>query len=911
VANLTQTAQGDLTSFIAGKIFERVKESLDDREIPKGSPEVEKAAKELEVKQEVDTDSVPVVDQKLRNQVNKLFGTRLEVKLVQLEGRVEKTNAAIKTIGAGITDTQELIVNQNQILEDKFDKILDAIGTAKEIKDKNVAKLKADKESADITDQNKMFDSEALAESLSNNYSSGTGLLGFLLRRTLGRAGTKLLTKASRKFIPRRIRARGRLAGTAFDTVKRTFSTGRALTGARGVAARILGRQRVGLKVGQRLAQKLTPNLGKIGTKKLIAKGGAKVASKKIPVLGAVAGGIFAIERALKGDYEGAGLEILSGLSGALPGVGTATSFGVDAYIIRRDVERELRKEHTGSYAAGTGRTKKGAATLHGTEMILGKKDINDISLGFKNAIGLIGTVLTSVSLDVASAAGAESLVRSQMIEDGLGNFDRAPAYVSSIGRVNTANLDVKAIDKVSEFRLPTFSKPENKTEETEEKGKKKFNLFNPFTWFNRGGSGSNVNLDNESLIDASKEPGVDFTPDGPDNRALFDGQVVQIGYQYDAKRQRGYGNFVVVRSIDPNNGMMFDSLYAHIPKNAIYVKKNDMIKVGDKLGRMGTDNDDPTDIGSINGTHMSVDFFKPDSYVAYPYWRTHIVPLVDTKFRKPKLKKKTNNPNLKATSMEMLGKYEGVKLNAYQDSIGIWTIGYGATRIRDKVTGNMRNVRPGDSLTKQEALALKDKDYQRHYDIAERELNAQGLSLTDLPVNVAAPLISAVFNYGSLSGVHDGSKSKWMIRGKEVTFPNSLPVMIKNAYKSGDYSKISDLLRFNLSQDQDGLNENRRKSEASIIESGTDSNKFYNLHDLNLLGDQSFLPSKNRSLLTAKMDSDSKDIEALFDKVESAGQPIILLNTQIIANASKTPVISRSNKTIDWKDQYRIASLG
>ena len=58
-------------------------------------------------------------------------------------------------------------------------------------------------------------------------------------------------------------------------------------------------------------------------------------------------------------------------------------------------------------------------------------------------------------------------------------------------------------------------------------------------------------------------------------------------------------------------------------------------------------------------------------------------------------------------------------------------------------------------------------------------------------------------------------------------------------------------------------------------------------------------------------MDSDSKDIEALFDKVESAGQPIILLNTQMIANASKTPVISRSNRTIDWKDQYRIASLG
>ena len=49
----------------------------------------------------------------------------------------------------------------------------------------------------------------------------------------------------------------------------------------------------------------------------------------------------------------------------------------------------------------------------------------------------------------------------------------------------------------------------------------------------------------------------------------------------------------------------------------------------------------------------------------------------------------------------------------------------------------------------------MKDVDYQRHYDIAERELNAQGLSLRDLPVHVAAPLISFAFNYGSLRGAH------------------------------------------------------------------------------------------------------------------------------------------------------------
>ncbi len=36
--------------------------------------------------------------------------------------------------------------------------------------------------------------------------------------------------------------------------------------------------------------------------------------------------------------------------------------------------------------------------------------------------------------------------------------------------------------------------------------------------------------------IDASGESGVDFTPDGPDNRAVFDGYVSDIGHQYNPK---------------------------------------------------------------------------------------------------------------------------------------------------------------------------------------------------------------------------------------------------------------------------------------------------------------------------------------------------------------------------------------
>lgn len=904
MANLTKTASGDLSSFIAGKVFDRVKEMMDDRKERESDPRVKKAAKNLEEKQVLDPESIPVVDDRLRQQVSKLFGSKIESRLFNLEASVDRTNAAITTIAAGIGDTQELIVNQNQILEDKFDKLLDVLGTNKDVEKKNLEKLKAENESQEIFDQRKMFGSQALLEAVAvSSYLSGS-LLGFLVRRSLATAGKKLLRRTSRRFIPKNLRARGRLLRSVVDGSRRQISKTLGKKSADKVFKSIIKKEFAEKTVRGTLKRSIGTSIGeKIGT-----KGIAKVAGKKVPVVGAFVGAVFAIERLLRGDGEGAALELASGLASILPFIGTGSSFAIDAYLIRRDIEKEFTKE---GFASGTGSTSKGPATLHGKELILGRKDMDDISMGFKNAIMGIGTVLTSVSLDVASAAGAEPEVRSLMVSEGLNNFNSSPfQYNADIGKVKTKNLDIQAIDKIASngLRLP-FLSTENDNDNDDDKSKKG-KWFKPWTWGRGGGSGSSITSNNESLIDASGEPGVDFTPTGTDNRALFDGQVVEIGYQFNPDKQRGYGNYIVVRSEDPKNGEQFDALYAHIPKNAIYVNEGDQVKVGDKLGRMGTENDDITDIGSIDGTHMSVDFLKPNSAEAYPFWRTNIVPLVDTKFSKAKLKTKKVNPDLKTASMEMLAAYEYMKLNAYDDGTGVWTIGFGATRIRDKQTGEMRDVREGDTITEKEAYAIKDVDYQRHYDIAEKELNAQGLSLKDLPVHVAAPLISLAFNYGSLYGAHKGSTSKWTIRGKEVTFPNSLPVMIKNAHKTGDYSKIADLLNFNLSQDQDALNTNRRQSEAAIIKSGTDDDNFYDLHNLDLLGNQSFSPSLRNNLLVQKMGDDSQNMENIFDKVNSAGTPIYVLNTNVVSTQSSKTLITRSVIDTNWKEQYRIASL-
>lgn len=68
-------------------------------------------------------------------------------------------------------------------------------------------------------------------------------------------------------------------------------------------------------------------------------KAGWKSAAKKVPLLGLFAGGAFAAERAMDGDFVGAGMELASGLAGAVPGVGTAASLGIDGALLARDLQ--------------------------------------------------------------------------------------------------------------------------------------------------------------------------------------------------------------------------------------------------------------------------------------------------------------------------------------------------------------------------------------------------------------------------------------------------------------------------------------------------------------------------------------------------------------------------------------------
>lgn len=81
--------------------------------------------------------------------------------------------------------------------------------------------------------------------------------------------------------------------------------------------------------------------LGKLGGKevgKVAAKGLGKSLLKKIPGISILAGLGFGAQRALGGDFLGAGGELLSGVLGTVPGLGTAASLGIDGMLAARDM---------------------------------------------------------------------------------------------------------------------------------------------------------------------------------------------------------------------------------------------------------------------------------------------------------------------------------------------------------------------------------------------------------------------------------------------------------------------------------------------------------------------------------------------------------------------------------------------
>lgn len=82
---------------------------------------------------------------------------------------------------------------------------------------------------------------------------------------------------------------------------------------------------------------------------------------------------------------------------------------------------------------------------------------------------------------------------------------------------------------------------------------------------------------------------------------------------------------------------------------------------------------------------------------------------------------------------IEFIKAHEGLRLKAYQDAAGVWTIGYGHTY----------NVKMGDRITEEQAERLLISDLI----VAETEINRYGFDLTQ---NQFDALVSFVYNVGA-----------------------------------------------------------------------------------------------------------------------------------------------------------------
>ena len=761
MASFTSTYSGDLSEFIAGKIWARVKKSIDDKKIDEtnADPIVKDAAKKL--RNDNDQDGVIVKDKNLRDQVIKIFGLDLDAKIVRTEGKVDKATAHVAAIASGVADTQKLIINHNEVLERKFDEILGVLRDQNELKEEELEAEKVAKEEDDLEKTKQSGVGRRFAKMMGYPSSWGTFLTKLLFSRVKRRLG--MFLDPLRRRIWRRVPI---LSGSRAQRVLRIFGRIKGL-GPRNILSSAIKRLivanltraavassiRVGIRQGfglgtrayragafdigtnrnlwkyvrddaipveaisdildksiiksrkdrafkniniddaltmNRFGAPLSESIAKgsgddvieyllkqsgqevavRGASKVGARATTKATTGKIPLVGMILSTGFAAERFAKGDISGGILELISGLATTIPGKGTAISYAIDAALIAGDIQKEVQKDqirqqllreiqNANGYETGGVLGKGGISNLHGLEYKSTSKDKSAVASSFTDMMdGFIATLgggLIGWTSGVGMSGVGQRLLKSEGVE-GV-QFASLP-YSTTVGGEPTL-ATYSSESGVFGSRDSIYSKriALNLPEEKEEDRGRNRGEGGPggWTWPRNtlmAQHSSEVPHSHPIVrVDASGEPGVDFTPDGPDNRAVFDGVVSDIGHQYnpnvtggDGRQGAGYGHYIGITSVDPKTGEKFEGLYAHFPEGELDGwQVGDTVKYGDILGRMATSEEyaNPETrkhVGSGTGPHTSLDWVVPGTSKPYPHWRS-LVDRVDPSFR-PKAKK-------------------------------------------------------------------------------------------------------------------------------------------------------------------------------------------------------------------------------------------------------------------------------
>jgi hypothetical protein len=257
------------------------------------------------------------------------------------------------------------------------------------------------------------------------------------------------------------------IAGVA-DMADTALDVGRT---AKNIGKRGIGRglTRAGAAVGGRKGAKAASKLGGIGSKffgkaagkgvakaagKGVAKGIGKSLVKKIPIVGALAGIGFGVQRAMSGDWLGAAGEVASGLAATVPGAGTAVSAGIDAALIGKDIATPEKQAEGGimplssrmamNMIPGIGPLASMMAGAPGMKDAMGKGKNLGIEEARKLPLKAIGGAILSVTSGFIKALGPVAGVVAPMISQQISPLARMlgmPSSLVSFGGIGGAAL--------------------------------------------------------------------------------------------------------------------------------------------------------------------------------------------------------------------------------------------------------------------------------------------------------------------------------------------------------------------------------------------------------------------------------------------------------------------------------------
>ena len=116
------------------------------------------------------------------------------------------------------------------------------------------------------------------------------------------------------------------------------------------------------------------------------------------------------------------------------------------------------------------------------------------------------------------------------------------------------------------------------------------------------------------------------------------------------------------------------------------------------------------------------------------------------------------------STLIQAIKKFEGVSLSAYQDSKGVWTIGYGHTK----------DVKKGDRITQYQAEQFLREDLQQFEAVANRVKRIATQGKFDAILDFIYNCGPANFESSTLKKYIEVGKATWEIQEQFLRWVNS-----------------------------------------------------------------------------------------------------------------------------------------